>query len=285
MSEGPPGEQDESHKVESQEQRQPAIATLLGIMRQLRDPNTGCAWDREQTLQSIVPHTLEEAHELAEAVAQGEPAAIRDELGDLLFQVVFLARIAEEHGWFDFESVAAAIGEKLVRRHPHVFAVQTALSAGQQTAAWEALKREEREARGEAGVLAGVARTLPALTRSAKLGKRARAVGFDWPDARGIRDKVDEEFAEFEATLAEGESHERQTEELGDLLFTIANWGRLLGLDPEAALRATNAKFERRFGHMEASVATQGLTLEGLSAEQWEALWQQAKAAERGKAG
>jgi len=285
MSEDQPRGQQESQPGESQAPPQPAIATLLGIMRQLRDPNTGCAWDREQTLQSIIPHTLEEAHELAEAVAQGEPAAIRDELGDLLFQVVFLARIAEERGWFDFDSVAAAIGEKLVRRHPHVFAVQTALSAGQQTAAWEALKREERQNRGESGVLAGVARTLPALTRSAKLGKRARAVGFDWPDARGIRDKVDEEFAEFEATLAEGESHERQTEELGDLLFTIANWGRLLGLDPEAALRATNAKFERRFGHIEANVATQGLPLEGLSAEQWEALWQRAKAAERGKAG
>ncbi|NDE00513.1 MAG: nucleoside triphosphate pyrophosphohydrolase [Gammaproteobacteria bacterium] len=285
MSEDQPRGQQESQPGESHAQPQPAIATLLGIMRQLRDPNTGCAWDREQTLQSIIPHTLEEAHELAEAVAQGEPAAIRDELGDLLFQVVFLARIAEERGWFDFDSVAAAIGEKLVRRHPHVFAVQTALNAGQQTAAWEALKREERQNRGESGVLAGVARTLPALTRSAKLGKRARGVGFDWPDARGIRDKVDEEFAEFEATLAEGESHERQTEELGDLLFTIANWGRLLGLDPEAALRATNAKFERRFGHIEANVATQGLTLEGLSAEQWEALWQQAKAAERGKAG
>jgi MazG family protein len=262
-----------------------AIARLLQIMQQLRDPATGCAWDREQTLQSIIPHTLEEAHELAEAVAQGEPAAIRDELGDLLFQVVFLARIAEERGWFDFEAVAAGMGDKLVRRHPHVFASQTALTAAQQTTVWEALKREERQGRGEAGVLAGVARTLPALTRSAKLGKRARGVGFDWPDAQGIRDKVDEEFAEFEATLADGESTERQTEELGDLLFTIANWGRLLGLDPEAALRSTNAKFERRFGFIEAQASQQGLALESLSAEQWEALWQQAKSAERGKAG
>ncbi|MBU3672952.1 MAG: nucleoside triphosphate pyrophosphohydrolase [Sinobacteraceae bacterium] len=269
----------------TQDEPQTAIARLLQIMRQLRDPTTGCAWDREQTLQSIIPHTLEEAHELAEAVAQGEPQSIRDELGDVLFQVVFLARIAEERGWFDFDAVAAGIGEKLVRRHPHVFAAQASLSAAQQTQAWEDLKREERQGRGEAGVLAGVARTLPALTRSAKLGKRARAVGFDWPDARGIRDKVDEEFAEFEATLADGESQERQTEELGDLLFTIANWGRLLGLDPEAALRATNAKFERRFGYIEAHAAQQGLALEGLSAEQWEVLWQQAKAAERGKAG
>lgn len=262
-----------------------AIARLLQIMRQLRDPATGCAWDREQTLESIIPHTLEEAHELAEAVGQGAPDAIRDELGDVLFQVVFLARIAEERGWFDFDAVAAAMGDKLVRRHPHVFATKTPLTATQQTAAWEALKREERQGRGEAGVLAGVARTLPALTRSAKLGKRARAVGFDWPDARGIRDKVDEEFAEFEATLAEGESLERQTEELGDLLFTIANWGRLLGLDPEAALRATNAKFERRFGFIEAQAAAEGLELKGLSAQQWEAFWQQAKSAERGKAG
>lgn len=269
----------------TQEDSTTAIVRLLQIMRQLRDPATGCAWDREQTLQSIIPHTLEEAHELAEAVAQGEPQAIRDELGDVLFQVVFLARIAEERGWFDFDAVAAGMGEKLVRRHPHVFGAQAALSAAEQTKAWEALKREEREGRGESGVLAGVARTLPALTRAAKLGRRARAVGFDWPDARGIRDKVDEEFAEFEATLAEGESLERQTEELGDLLFTIANWGRLLGLDPEAALRATNVKFERRFGFIEAQASQQGLALESLSAQQWEALWRQAKAAERGKAG
>lgn len=258
-----------------------SLLRLLGIMRALRDPQTGCAWDRQQTFESIVPHTLEEAHELAEAVAGLDPACIRDELGDLLFQVVFLARIAEERGLFNFDDVARGIGDKLVRRHPHVFAAPAELSAAAQTQAWELLKEGERRAAGEQGTLAGVARALPALTRAVKLGKRAARVQFDWPDASGLRHKLDEELGEFEATLAGDEGPDRQHDELGDVLFVIANWARHLRLDPEAALRGTNAKFERRFAHMEQAAAASGRSLQSLDAAAWERLWQSAKAAER----
>ena len=257
------------------------LRRLLQIMRQLRDPQDGCAWDREQTFQSIVPYTLEEAHEVADAIQGGDAARIRDELGDLLFQVVFLARIAEERGLFDFDAVASGIGDKLVRRHPHVFGAPAGLTADEQTRAWESFKAQERAAGGEQGVLAGVARSLPALTRAAKLGKRAARVNFDWPDASGLRRKLDEELGEFEATLQQREGSARQHDELGDLLFVIANWARHLELDPEAALRGTNDKFERRFLHMERSAAATGTRLEDLDAEAWERLWQQAKAAER----
>lgn len=258
-----------------------SLQRLLEIMRALRDPQSGCAWDRQQTFESIIPHTLEEAYELADAVAGTDAARIRDELGDLLFQVVFLARIAEERGLFNFDDVARTIGEKLVRRHPHVFATQSGLSAEAQTRAWESLKEAERHAVGEVGTLSGVARALPALTRALKLGRRAARVNFDWPDASGMRAKLDEELAEFEATLDQAEGVERQHDELGDLLFVIANWARHLKLDPEAALRGSNAKFERRFVHMEQAAAASGRKLESLSLEEWESLWQQAKAAER----
>ena len=194
-----------------------ALVRLLGVMRELRDPETGCAWDRAQTMQTIVPHTLEEAHELADAVAGGDRGAVRDELGDLLFQVVFLARIAEEEGAFDFDAVAAAIADKLERRHPHVFAAPDALSAAEQTVAWEGFKAAERAAVGQVGTLDGVARALPALTRASKLGKRAARVGFDWPDPGGVRAKVDEELGEFEATLRDAEPRARQEDELGDV--------------------------------------------------------------------
>jgi len=258
-----------------------ATTRLLKVMRRLRDPQTGCAWDREQTLESIVPHTLEEAHEVAEAIASGVLPAVRDELGDLLFQVVFLARIAEERGAFDFHDVAHAITDKLVRRHPHVFATQRDLSSAQQTVAWEAMKAEERAENGESGVLDGVARALPALTRAAKLGKRAGRVGFDWPDAVGVRAKVDEELAEFEATLRDGESQRRREEEFGDLMFALANWARHQGIDPEGALRGANAKFEARFATMESLARTRGVALAALDLAAWEALWQDAKQQER----
>lgn len=260
---------------------EPSIQRLLEIMRALRDPQTGCAWDREQTFESIVPHTLEEAYEVAEAIGSQQVERIRDELGDLLFQVVFLSRIAEERGLFNFDDVASTIAAKLVRRHPHVFASRAGLSAEQQTIAWESFKAEERAAAGEQSVLDGVARALPALTRAVKLGKRAARVNFDWPDASGMRAKLDEELGEFEATLAERESVARQHDELGDLLFVIANWARHLKLDPEAALRGTNEKFQRRFAHMERSAAAQGRALGELDADAWERLWQQAKTAER----
>lgn len=259
----------------------PPIEQLLEIMRKLRDPRSGCEWDRAQSLESIVPHTLEEAYEVAEAIDGGKPEAIRDELGDLLFQVVFLAQIASERGWFDFDAVAASIADKLVRRHPHVFAEPRAVSAEQQSKIWESLKAQERVQEGKRGVLDGVALALPALTRAGKLGKRAARVGFDWPDPGGVRAKVDEEFAEFETTLRAGESTARQSDELGDLLFAIANWARHLGLDAEAALRGSNEKFTRRFAIMEQLAAQRGIALETLDLPAWESLWGEAKRLER----
>ncbi|MGA0800086.1 MAG: nucleoside triphosphate pyrophosphohydrolase [Steroidobacteraceae bacterium] len=254
---------------------------LLAVMRRLRDPQGGCAWDLEQTMRSIVPHTLEEAYEVADAIERDDPAAVRYELGDLLYQVVFLARIAEESGQFDFDEVARAIANKLVRRHPHVFGSQQALTADEQTLAWEVFKQNERAEAGERGTLDGVARALPALTRAVKLGKRAARVHFDWPDASHMRAKLDEELAEFEETLRERQSVERQSEELGDLLFVVANWARHLKLDPEASLRAANAKFESRFRYMESIARDRGLVLEQLDLDTWEALWQEAKTAEK----
>jgi ATP diphosphatase len=257
------------------------IAALLEVMRRLRDPVTGCPWDREQDYASIVPYTLEEAFEVADAIERRDLAALRDELGDLLFQVVFLARIAEEHGAFDFDSVATGIADKLVRRHPHVFAGTAQPDAATQTLAWEQLKAEERAARGEAGVLGGVAKALPALTRAQKIGQRAGRVGFDWPAAADVRNKVSEELAELDAAIALDPASGHSFEELGDLLFVIANWARHLGHDPEAALRAATAKFERRFEHIEAATRQSGERLEALSPQRWEALWQHAKRAER----
>jgi MazG family protein len=257
------------------------IAALLEVMRRLRDPVAGCPWDREQDYASIVPYTLEEAFEVADAIERRDLAALRDELGDLLFQVVFLARIAQEQGAFDFDAVAAGIAAKLVRRHPHVFGDATHADAAAQTHAWEQLKAEERAARGEVGVLGGVARALPALTRARKIGQRAGRVGFDWPGAGDVRGKVSEELAEVDAAVAADPGSAHSFEELGDLLFVIANWARHLGHDPEAALRAATAKFERRFGHIEAATQQSGETLDALSPQRWEALWQAAKRAER----
>jgi MazG family protein len=249
-------------------------------MRRLRDPSGGCPWDLEQTFDTIVPHTLEEAHEVAEAIASGQPEAIRDELGDLLFQVVFHARLAEERGWFGFREVAAGIADKLERRHPHVFGeLQEELSAAEQTQAWESTKARERAAAGRGGALDGVAMSLPALTRAVKLGRRAARVGFDWGSAEEVRPKLDEELGELEQALAEGESRERREEELGDLLFAVTQWARHLGLDPEAALRASNRKFERRFAAMERLALERGLDARTLPAAQWEALYLVAKAA------
>ena len=258
-----------------------SMEQLLGVMRRLRDPQGGCAWDLEQTMRSIVPHTLEEAYEVADAIEREDSAAVRDELGDLLYQVVFLARIAEEAGQFDFDDVARAIADKLVRRNPHVFGESQNLTAEQQTQAWESYKQNERAQVGEQGTLDGVAHALPALSRAVKLGKRAARVHFDWPDASHMRAKLDEELAEFEETLRERQSVERQSEELGDLLFVVANWARHLKLDPEAALRRANAKFESRFRCMESFARERGLVLEQLDLEAWEALWREAKIAEK----
>jgi ATP diphosphatase len=254
-----------------------ALPRLLEIMARLRDPERGCPWDREQDWASIAPHTIEEAYELADAIAQGEPRAVRDELGDLLFQVVFQARIAEERGLFDFDAVAAAIADKLERRHPHVFGNVEIRSAEEQTRAWEEHKHAERASRGQGnGALDGVTLGLPALTRASKLGARAARVGFDWADALGVLDKIDEEIAELRAERARGERGDVQGE-LGDALFSLAQAARHLGVDPEAALRQANGKFERRFRHVEALLASSGRSAADADMAELEALWTRAK--------
>jgi nucleoside triphosphate diphosphatase len=263
-----------------------AISALLELMARLRDPQRGCPWDREQTFRTIAPYTIEEAYEVADAVERGQPEKLRDELGDLLFQVVFHARMAEEKGWFDFAAVARGIHGKLVRRHPHVFEdAELAADVGQLSRIWEEQKARERaQAAGDGAdadrsALADVPRALPALTRAAKLGRRAARVGFDWEHPSQVRDKVLEEVREIEDEVdgGAGAGSARLTEELGDLLFAAANWGLHLKVDPEEALRAANAKFERRFRRMEALAAAQGSPLQTLDAAQWDVLWRQAK--------
>ncbi len=255
-------------------------------MARLRDPHEGCPWDREQSLQSLVPHTLEEAYEVADAVAHGEPDELRDELGDLLFQVVFYARIAEEEGAFAFADVVAAIADKLIRRHPHVFADETIADAASQAQAWEAHKARERQARQGAGTLAGVAQALPGLSRAAKLTRRAAQVDFDWPNLPPVFAKMDEELAELRHEVEqEVVDAERVEDEMGDVLFVAANLARKAGVDPETALRRANAKFERRFAAMEALAAAEGRPIDDLDLDAWEALWQRVKQDEASAAG
>ncbi len=253
------------------------IESLLALMRRLRDPERGCPWDRAQSFASIARYTIEEAYELADAVARQDVGRLRDELGDLLFQVIFHARIAEERQLFDFAAVARGLHEKLVRRHPHVFEQPRELGAAALQSSWEAHKAQERQASGRHGTLADVPRALPALTRAFKLGQRAGRVGFDWPSAAQVSVKVREELQELEAAIGSGE-HDRIVEELGDVLFALANWARHLQIEPEGALRESTQKFERRFEHMEALAAARGLVLEQLSAAQWDQLWNEAKA-------
>lgn len=254
---------------------QGALEGLLALMARLRDPQSGCPWDLKQTFESIAPYTIEEAYEVADAIERGDPERLRDELGDLLFQVVFHARMAEERGWFDFADVAESIRAKLVRRHPHVFA-GAAIDERDLGREWEAQKAREREQTalypGERGTLAGVPHALPALTRAAKLGRRAARVGFDWPGARGARAKVDEELGELDTASAADAAGE-----LGDLLFAVVNLSRHLQLDAETALRGANAKFERRFRRMERLAGERGLALQSLSAAEWDELWRHAK--------
>lgn len=257
-----------------------ALDRLLAVMERLRAPDGGCPWDREQTFATIAPYTIEEAYEVADAIAGGNPERLRSELGDLLFQVVFHARLAEEQGWFAFDGVAVSITEKLTARHPHVFVDARCADAAQQSASWEAMKAREREAGGHHGTLADVPLALPALTRAAKLGRRAARVGFDWPDVAGTRAKVQEELGEVDDAVR-NERPERQAEELGDLLFAIANWARRLNLDPEEALRKANGKFEARFRRMEGLAGEAGQPLEALDAAAWDRLWVAAKARDR----
>jgi MazG family protein len=253
------------------------IERLLTIMARLRDPAGGCPWDLEQDFRSIAPHTIEEAYEVADAIERGDLAALRDELGDLLFQVAFHARIAGERGAFAFDDVVEAICDKLVRRHPHVFGDAVVADAAEQTRAWERMKREERAARGEAGALADVPVALPALTRARKLGARAAEAGFDWPDAGGPRAKVVEELAELDRATATGDPARREAE-LGDLLFSIVNLARHLQLDPEAALRGANERFARRYRHLERELARLGQPAAGAPPDLLDRLWAAAKA-------
>ncbi len=257
-----------------------ALRRLLDIMAALRDPVSGCPWDRVQTFASIAPYTIEEAYEVADAIARDDAPALQDELGDLLFQVVYHARIAEETGRFGFAEVAGAIADKMVRRHPHVFGDATARDAATQTDAWEAQKRVERAAKAERGTLAGIAVGLPALTRAAKLTARAGRVGFDWPDAEAVLDKLAEETTELRAELPAADPA-RLADEVGDMLFVMANLARKLNLDPEECLRRANAKFAGRFGFIEDRLADAGTTPADTSLAEMEALWQAAKATER----
>lgn len=252
-----------------------ALSRLLDIMARLRDPVGGCPWDREQDFASIAPYAIEEAYEVEDTIARQDWAALPDELGDLLLQVVYHARMGEEAGWFNFATVAGMIGDKMVRRHPHVFG-DAALAPGQ----WEDGKEQERLARRESGTLAGIPTALPALLRARKLSARAARVGFDWPDAKDVAEKVDEEIAELKVELESGD-RERIADELGDVLFTLATLARKLDLDPEACLRQANAKFTRRFTGVEQHLAERGLTPADSTLADMEAGWQAVKRQER----
>lgn len=261
------------------------INRLLTIMSRLRDPDAGCPWDRAQTYKTIVPHTLEEAYEVADTIEQGDFDALCDELGDLLFQIVFYAQLAKEESRFEFADVVKAISDKLERRHPHVFADAHFENEQQQTRHWEQLKQQEREAKAasaknespaarRASQMDDIARALPALSLARKIQSRAAQVGFDWPDVSGVYEKVQEEITELQQAW---DDEQARTEEMGDLLFTCVNLSRHAGVDPEQALRQASNKFEQRFRSMEATAHQDANLLECLSEAQLESLWQRAK--------
>ena len=252
---------------------------LLEIMARLRDPQQGCPWDKEQTFATIVPYTIEEAYEVADAIEHNDFPELRDELGDLLFQVVFYAQMAKEEGHFDFQQIVDAICEKMIRRHPHVFADAQVKDAAHQTEAWERHKAAERHAKadnGPPGQLDGVAKGLPALIRAEKLQKRAAKVGFDWENAQSVLPKVQEELAELSEQIASGDQSAIQ-EELGDLLFSCVNLARHLGVDAETALREANGKFERRFRRVEQSLVQQGSSVSEASLDEMDRVWNEVK--------
>jgi nucleoside triphosphate diphosphatase len=263
---------------------QSGIERLLEVMARLRDPDGGCPWDLEQRFASIAPYTIEEAYEVADAIERQDFHDLEGELGDLLLQVVYHAQMAKEAGRFDFETVAARIAEKMIRRHPHVFGEAEVESAAAQTIAWEEAKAGEREqkktAGGDPSILADLPLGLPALTRAAKLQRRAARVGFDWPEVAPVLEKLEEEIAEVRAELATGAPQERLADEVGDLLFAAANLARHLGVDGESALRRANQKFERRFRAIEAALRAAGRNLEDASLEEMEEIWQRTKARE-----
>jgi ATP diphosphatase len=261
------------------------IQRLLAIMAALRTPGSGCPWDLAQDFRSIAPYTIEEAYEVADAIERGDLDDLKDELGDLLLQVVFHARMAEEQGAFAFADVVEAITMKLVRRHPHVFGHARDLSPDEVKRLWDEIKRQEKAERGErhgadAAFLSGVPAALPALTRAHKLTAEAAKVGFDWPQPRQVVDKIREELAEVEEAMA-GRDGDRIEDEIGDLLFAVTNLARQLGVDPEGSLRRTNRKFERRFGAIETALGAQGRSLEDSDLDEMEQLWSEAKNAER----
>jgi len=260
------------------------IARLIEIMAALRTPGSGCPWDLEQTFRTIAPYTLEEAYEVADAIARGDLADLKDELGDLLLQVAFHARMAEEQGAFDFGDVVETITAKLVRRHPHVFADAEGRTAEAVEGLWERIKTQEKAERGGAlpsGALAGVPVALPALTRALKLQDKAGRVGFDWNDPRSVLAKIREEADEIEAELANPDQAEAAAAEVGDLLFAVVNLARHLGADPEDVLRQTNLKFERRFRAIEQALAARGKAPKDATLAEMDALWDEAKAAEK----
>lgn len=265
-------------------EKRPSVSDLLDIMAQLRHPETGCPWDVEQDFKSIAPYTIEEAYEVADAIARGDMPALKDELGDLLFQAVFHARMAEEQKLFDFGDVVEAVCRKMIRRHPHVFADAVIADSSAQTESWEAIKAKERADKKAAdsghstpSILDDVPTALPALKRAEKLQKRAARVGFDWPDATPVFDKIREEIDELEAEVKAGATPQRVEDELGDLLFAVVNLARKVKVEPGSALRQTNLKFERRFRFIEGMLAEQGKMPQDATLDEMEALWQRAK--------
>ncbi len=261
-----------------------SMERLLSIMTRLRDPESGCPWDIEQTFQSIVPHTIEEAYEVADAVEHGNTGHLMEELGDLLLQVVFYAQMAQEDGGFDFHDVVQAVSDKLVRRHPHVFGDREVADAEAQIEHWENLKEAERGEKAAESVLDDVAGALPALTRAGKLQKRAARVGFDWPDVGGPLAKIREETEEVRLSLAANDNEDHSPEldrELGDLLFSVVNLARKTDIDPESALRHANERFEHRFRQVERGLADAGRDLKAASLEEMDGLWQAAKEREK----
>lgn len=271
----------ESQRPTAESLAREPMARLLEVMAWLRDRRHGCPWDIDQSFQTIAPYTIEEAYEVADAIQRDDMPALKEELGDLLLQVVYHSQIAQEAGAFDFTGVAAGIADKMVDRHPHVFGDTTIATADAQTVSWEARKAAERTAKAAgqpAGALDGVARALPALLRAEKIQKRAARVGFDWKETGPVIAKIEEELGELRAELAAGTVDQaRLTDELGDVLFAVANLARHCKVDPEAALRSTNDKFERRFRHIERRLGETGRKPADATLEEMEALWQEAK--------
>ena len=256
------------------------IDRLLQIMAALRDPDSGCPWDKTQTFATILPYTIEETYEVAEAIDQGDMASLREELGDLLFQVVFHAQMAKEAGHFDFDDVVESICDKLERRHPHVFADAVIEDAEAQSHAWERHKQRERRARAQSSLMDDIPHALPGLMRAMKLQRRAARAGFDWDSIEPVLAKIEEELAEVRREIDNQGSHERLTHEVGDLIFACTNLARHLQVEPEEALRGVNNRFESRFRRIEALLAEQGKRVEEASLEELDALWELAKGEE-----